>query len=144
MAPHPAPRLARAVRIGRPLVGALREAPMSPGGEGGSASDPAPGSEGGSRTAPTAEQAAQTLAVSAARGRELARLLDSDAPVPGVTTGQLRPEIAAIAVPATTDGRNMTGDDFAVNRGLGPLRVRRGGYARPRPCRRTRLHPRRA
>ena len=109
------PELSASAPSGR---GASRSA-HSPGGEGGSASDPAPGGEGGSRTAPTAEQAAQTLAVSAARGRELARLLDSDAPVPGVTTGQLRPEIAAIAVPATTDGRNMTGDDFAVTAGWG-------------------------
>ena len=66
-----------------------------------------------------AEEAAQTLAASAARGRELAALLDPDTPVPGVTTGQLRPEIAAIAVPATTHGRNMTGDDFALTAGWG-------------------------
>ena len=45
--------------------------------------------------------------------------MDSDTPVPGVTTGPLRPEIAAIAVPATTHGRNMTGDDFAVTAGWG-------------------------
>ena len=67
----------------------------------------------------TAEGAAQALAQSAARGRELARLLDSDMPVPGVTSGRLRPEIAIIAVPATTDGRNMTGDDFALTAGWG-------------------------
>ena len=91
----------------------------SSGGEGGSRSAHSRGGAGGSRTAPTAEQAAQTLAASAARGRELARLLDSDAPVPGVTTAPFRPEIAAIAVPATTDGRNMTGDDFAVTAGWG-------------------------
>ena len=93
-----------------------------PGGAGDSASDPFHGGAGGSRTAPTAEQAqeaAQTLAASAARGCELACLLDSDTPVPGVTTGQLRPEIAAISVPATTHGRNMTGDDFAVTAGWG-------------------------
>ncbi len=65
------------------------------------------------------EDAAKALAASAARGRELARLLDPDAPVPGVTQGPLRPEIATIAVPATTDGRNMTGDDFAVTVGWG-------------------------
>ena len=63
--------------------------------------------------------AAESLAASAARGRELARLLDPDTPVPGVTQGELRPEIAAIAVPSTTDGRNMTGDDFAVTAGWG-------------------------
>ncbi|MCY4614321.1 MAG: hypothetical protein OXB94_11980, partial [Nitrospira sp.] len=66
-----------------------------------------------------ADDAAKALAASAARGRELARLLDSDAPVPGVTQGPLRPEIATIAVPSTTDGRNMTGDDFAVIGGWG-------------------------
>ena len=66
-----------------------------------------------------AEGAADALAQSAARGRELARLLDPEAPVPGVTQGALRPENAAIAVPNTTDGRNMTGDDFALTAGWG-------------------------
>ena len=63
--------------------------------------------------------AAQALAASAARGRQLAQLLDSDTPVPGVTAGALRPEIAAIAVPATSDDRNMTGNDFALTAGWG-------------------------
>ena len=63
--------------------------------------------------------AAEELAASAARGRELAQLLDSDTPVPGVTEGVLRPEIAATAVPSTVDGRNMTGDDFALTVGWG-------------------------
>ena len=66
-----------------------------------------------------ADDAAETLAASAARGRELARLLDPEAPVSGVTQGTLRPEIAALAVPATTDDRNMTGDDFALTAGWG-------------------------
>ena len=66
-----------------------------------------------------ADGAAETLVASAARGRELARLLDPEAPVPGVTQGTLRPEIAALAVPATTDSRNMTGDDFALTAGWG-------------------------
>ena len=55
----------------------------------------------------------------AAQGRELARLLDPDAPAPGVTLGTLRPEIAAIAVPTTVDDRNMAGDDFALTAGWG-------------------------
>ena len=63
--------------------------------------------------------AAAVFAESAARGRELAALLDPDMPVPGVTVGALRPAIAAIAVPATTDGRNMIGEDFAVTAGWG-------------------------
>ncbi len=64
-------------------------------------------------------EATEILARSAARGRQLAALLDPDTPVPGVTTGRLRSEIAAIAVPATTDGHNMTGDDFALTAGWG-------------------------
>ena len=63
--------------------------------------------------------AADAFAASAARGRELAALLDSDTPVPGVTTGTLRPEAAAVAVPSTTDGGNMAGGDFALTAGWG-------------------------
>ena len=66
-----------------------------------------------------ADGAAEALVRSAARGRELARLLDPDAPVSGVTDGTLRPGIATIAVPVTADGRNMTGGDFAVTAGWG-------------------------
>ena len=66
-----------------------------------------------------ADGAADELSVSAARGRELAALLDSETPVPGVTEGALRSEIAAIAVPSTTSGHNMSGDDFALTAGWG-------------------------
>ena len=66
-----------------------------------------------------ADGAAEALAESAARGRELAALLGPETPVPGVTTGVLRSEIAAIAVPSTTHGRNMAGDDFALTAGWG-------------------------
>ena len=48
-----------------------------------------------------------------------AALLDPETPVPGVTTGTLCPELAAIAVPSTADGRNMSGDDFALTVGWG-------------------------
>ena len=73
--------------------------------------------------------AADELIASAARGRQLAALLDSDTPVAGVTSGTLTPAMAAIAVPAIVqgsgvqesgaDGGNMTGDDFAVTAGWG-------------------------
>ena len=63
--------------------------------------------------------AAPPLAASAARGRALAQLLDSDTPVRGVTEGTLRSEIAALAVPTTLDGHHMTGDDFALTAGWG-------------------------
>ena len=75
---------------------------------------PLPGWPGGD-----ASEAAETLTRSAARGRELAALLDPDTPVPGVTTGTLRPDIATIAVPATMDGRNMNGEDCALTAGWG-------------------------
>ena len=65
------------------------------------------------------EEASETLASSIARGRELAALLNSETPVPGVTSGQLRPEIATVAVPATTHGHNMSGDDFGLTVGWG-------------------------
>ena len=65
------------------------------------------------------DRAANKLAASAARGRQLAALLDSDTPVPGVTEGALRTEIASIAVPSTADGGNMAGDDFALTVGWG-------------------------
>ena len=46
-------------------------------------------------------------------GRNLAALLDPDAPVAGVTQAPLRPEIAAIA------GHDMAGNDFALATGWG-------------------------
>ena len=64
-------------------------------------------------------EATKALARSAARGRQLATLLDPDTPVPGVTAGELPPEFAAIAVPTTMDGHNMIGDSFALSVGWG-------------------------
>ena len=57
--------------------------------------------------------------IALAHGRELVALLDPDAPIPGVTQGALRPEVAAIAVPVIVDRRNMAGEDFAVTAGWG-------------------------
>ena len=85
------------------------------------------------RTGPSGQvggmEAAEALAQSAARGRQLAALLDPDTPVPGVTTCALRPELAAIAVPTTADGRNMAGDDFALTAGWGHIGA--GGAVMP-------------
>ena len=66
-----------------------------------------------------APESADKLRASAARGRDLAALLDPEAPVPGVTSGTLRPQLAAIAVPSTADGHNMAEDDFALTAGWG-------------------------
>ena len=84
--------------------------------------------------------AADTLARSAARGRELAALLDPETPVPGVTQGPATPG----------DRRRRRARDHAraqhgrrrlrADRRLGPSRDGRGRDARPGPCRRTSLH----
>ena len=83
--------------------------------------------------------AAQALATSAARGRELARLLDPDQPVPGVTQGTLRPALANIAVPSKVAGGNMAGDDFAVTAGWGHQGA--GGAIMPGPGRQLERRP---
>jgi len=57
----------------------------------------------------------QLLRASAALGAQLAALLDPEAPMPGVTTGQLRSEIACVAVPSTKPGHDR---DWAL-RGWG-------------------------
>ena len=67
----------------------------------------------------TASGAADALRRSAARGQQLARLLDPDGSVSRVTCGALRPDVAMIAVPATVDNHNMTGEDFALTSGWG-------------------------
>ena len=66
-----------------------------------------------------AEGAAESLAQSAAHGRQVAALLDPETPVPGVTRAPLRPELAILAVPSTRDGRYMAGEDFGVTAGWG-------------------------
>jgi len=58
-----------------------------------------------------ADGAASSLARSAAHGRKLAALLDSEHPVSGGADTPLRAEIA---VPSTVEGRYMAGADFAV------------------------------
>ena len=73
--------------------------------------------------------AAAELAASAARGRELAALLDPERPVPGVTDPPLRPEMVVIAEPATTDGSYLARDDFMVTAGWGHLGA--GGAVMP-------------
>ena len=77
---------------------------------------------------------AATLARSAARGRELARLLDPDTPRPWCHPRLHCVQSAlAIAVPSTSDGRNMSGDDFARSPPAGAVSgAGRSGDARVR------------
>ena len=64
-------------------------------------------------------RAGAALAESAARGRELADLLDPDKGVQGVTDAPLRPGVDRIAEPATANRRNMSGADFTMTAGWG-------------------------
>ena len=105
---------------------------------------PNPGSAGipgsGPGQALPATDAADALAQSAARGRELAALLDPDTPVPGVTSGELRPGNRRHRR-ARHDGRAQhDGRGFRADRRLGPFRIRRRRDAGARPPRRARLH----
>ena len=63
--------------------------------------------------------AAETFLASAAKGRRIAALLDTDVSIHSVTKVPLRQDLAKIAVPTTSDGSNMTGDDFALTAGWG-------------------------
>ena len=65
--------------------------------------------------------AANELDESAAKGRQLSALLDSDMPVAGVTTGELRREIAAVGVPTTATGDQMNDAKRSVTAGWGHL-----------------------
>jgi hypothetical protein len=53
-------------------------------------------------------QAKDSLIASAALGRQVAALLDTEAPVPGVTTGKIRDELRSIAVFQRVDGNRRT------------------------------------
>jgi hypothetical protein len=71
------------------------------------------------------------LLASAALGRQVAALLDPEAPVPGVTTGDIRPELRPIAIISRTDGKplNPTTGDLALTAGWGHAGV--GGVVMP-------------
>ncbi len=69
----------------------------------------------------------EALAASADLGRHLAALLDIERDVPGVSSGQIRPELRSIAVLTKPGGAlNPDTDDLAVTAGWG-----RGGYGKP-------------
>jgi len=70
-----------------------------------------------------------TLFVSAALGRQIAALLDPEAPVPGVTAGQIRVEMRVIGVPARIDGGSLHAEELAVTAGWG--HAGQGGVTMP-------------
>ena len=69
------------------------------------------------------------LRASAALGREVAALLDTETPVIGVSTGTTRPKLKMIASPARIDGRPLTTVDFALTVGWG--HAGKGGTTMP-------------
>ena len=61
----------------------------------------------------------EALMASAALGREVAALLDTEAPVPGVTSGTIRDELKSIAVVSRVGGGALKPDEFALTAGWG-------------------------
>ena len=59
------------------------------------------------------------LLASAALGRQVAALLDTETPVPGVTQGAIRDELKPIAVISRTGGGALTPAEFALTAGWG-------------------------
>ena len=62
---------------------------------------------------------ADALTRSAALGRQLAALLNSEVPVPGVTSGTPRPELRGIATPARIGGGALQEGDLSLTAGWG-------------------------
>ena len=73
----------------------------------------------------------EALLASAALGRQVAALLDTETPLKGVTTGAIRPELQAIAVIARVGGGSLNPDagDLAVTAGWG--HAGQGGVTMP-------------
>ena len=61
----------------------------------------------------------EALLGSAALGREVAALLDTEAPVPGVTSGTIRDELKSIAVVSRVGGGALKPEEFALTAGWG-------------------------
>lgn len=61
----------------------------------------------------------EALLASAALGREVAALLDTETPVPGVTSGTVRAELKTIAIVSRVGGGALTPAEFALTAGWG-------------------------
>lgn len=62
---------------------------------------------------------AATLKASADLGATLAKLLDSETPAPGVSTGKLRAGLATLALPTKRGGKALSAADLALTAGWG-------------------------
>ncbi len=76
-------------------------------------------------------QAKDSLLVSAALGRQVAALLDTETPVPGVTAGKIRDELKHVAVFQRVDGKpaNPEAGDLDLTAGWG--HAGKGGVTMP-------------
>jgi hypothetical protein len=74
---------------------------------------------------------AELLRTSAALGRQVAALLDTERPVPGVTSGKLRPEVQAIGAITRVGGGTLNpgAGDLAITAGWG--HAGKGGVTMP-------------
>jgi hypothetical protein len=72
---------------------------------------------------------ADGLDASAGLGRKVADLLETSAPLLGVTSGVLRPEVTLIAISSRAGGGNLNESDIALTAGWG--RAGRGGVTMP-------------
>ncbi len=72
---------------------------------------------------------AKALRASAELGRLVAALLDTEAPVPGVTSGTIRPELKLIASPTRAGGGALKESDLGVTAGWG--HAGKGGVTMP-------------
>lgn len=61
----------------------------------------------------------EALLASAALGRQVAGLLDTESPVPGVTSGTIRAELKTIAIVSRVSGGALKPEEFALTAGWG-------------------------
>jgi hypothetical protein len=71
----------------------------------------------------------EVLAASAALGRQIAALLDTESQVEGVTSGDIRPQLRAIGVITRADGGNLKDSELALEAGWG--HAGKGGVTMP-------------
>lgn len=69
------------------------------------------------------------LRASAALGREVAALLDTETPVPGISSGTPAPALRLVATAARSDGQPLGAADFALSAGWG--HAGQGGVTMP-------------
>jgi hypothetical protein len=76
-------------------------------------------------------QAKDALLASASLGRQVAALLDTEAPVPGVTVGQIRDDLKGIAVFQRVDGKPANPEERDLDLTAGWGHAGKGGVTMP-------------